>query len=564
MGNPVPSTDALAAAAGSAPAVARRRSPLEAAVLRGPRWPIASQSGQVRSRANSCANERFRLAQLTGAGVSGRRFEPPRAPARPFRTRDRRRPGRPQTLKGPRDAPRVFLLRRRRAVRRSPACRLGIWMGMHEDFTLAPVHAHINLLGWVTLALYGLYHRGVERASNRPRLDPGRLRRARRAADDRRPRRLPRHRRPQPPPSSSAAPLLVILGMALFLAVLVTDLRRRAPAGARRSPAPEAAAMTALPTRTRDLRQLHLRQPQLGPLPAAPRRRRDLDLLQVRHHLDAEHPAPPRLSRRPAPVGRRGLALARPADDDSTPPSPASRRRPTAASSRATCRSTACPSTRRCATSSSSATRATSSCRSGTTIPSYTEAQSRASTPPARRRADAALPGRHPRALAALDQRGLVPVAERGLAALGQPLPHRLLVALPPPAEHPLRPLRRPARRPARRDRRASPASSASRSTPPAATRSPARSPSTRCAATPPRRPDARGADARRLAATAPTPSSSGHQRPLARRAHRRPSSPLYDAAKARCLPPDCAAYLEGGRAAWTEPAARCRPAAGA
>ena len=44
---------------------------------------------------------------------------------------------------------------------------LGIWMGMHEDFTLAPVHAHINLLGWVTLALYGLYHRGVERASNR-------------------------------------------------------------------------------------------------------------------------------------------------------------------------------------------------------------------------------------------------------------------------------------------------------------------------------------------------------------------------------------------------------------
>ena len=44
---------------------------------------------------------------------------------------------------------------------------LGIWMGMNEDFTLAPVHAHLNLLGWVTLALYGLYHRGVERGSNR-------------------------------------------------------------------------------------------------------------------------------------------------------------------------------------------------------------------------------------------------------------------------------------------------------------------------------------------------------------------------------------------------------------
>jgi hypothetical protein len=44
---------------------------------------------------------------------------------------------------------------------------LGIWMGMQEDFTLAPAHAHLNLLGWVTLALYGLYHLGVERPPNR-------------------------------------------------------------------------------------------------------------------------------------------------------------------------------------------------------------------------------------------------------------------------------------------------------------------------------------------------------------------------------------------------------------
>jgi hypothetical protein len=43
---------------------------------------------------------------------------------------------------------------------------LGIWMGMNDDFTLAPAHAHINLLGWVTLALYGLYHRGVERVGD--------------------------------------------------------------------------------------------------------------------------------------------------------------------------------------------------------------------------------------------------------------------------------------------------------------------------------------------------------------------------------------------------------------
>lgn len=44
---------------------------------------------------------------------------------------------------------------------------LGIWMGLNEDFTLAPVHAHTNLLGWVTLSLYGLYHRGVDRQHRR-------------------------------------------------------------------------------------------------------------------------------------------------------------------------------------------------------------------------------------------------------------------------------------------------------------------------------------------------------------------------------------------------------------
>lgn len=44
---------------------------------------------------------------------------------------------------------------------------LGIYMGLNGDFALAPVHAHINLLGWVTMALYGLYHRGVARQGNR-------------------------------------------------------------------------------------------------------------------------------------------------------------------------------------------------------------------------------------------------------------------------------------------------------------------------------------------------------------------------------------------------------------
>jgi len=33
---------------------------------------------------------------------------------------------------------------------------LGIIMGAKEDFTLAPVHAHLNLLGWIAITLYGL------------------------------------------------------------------------------------------------------------------------------------------------------------------------------------------------------------------------------------------------------------------------------------------------------------------------------------------------------------------------------------------------------------------------
>ena len=36
---------------------------------------------------------------------------------------------------------------------------LGIWMGANQNFTLAPAHAHLNLVGWVTLSLYGVAHR---------------------------------------------------------------------------------------------------------------------------------------------------------------------------------------------------------------------------------------------------------------------------------------------------------------------------------------------------------------------------------------------------------------------
>ena len=35
---------------------------------------------------------------------------------------------------------------------------LGLAMAVSQDHSLAPVHAHINLLGWVTSALFGGYY----------------------------------------------------------------------------------------------------------------------------------------------------------------------------------------------------------------------------------------------------------------------------------------------------------------------------------------------------------------------------------------------------------------------
>lgn len=35
---------------------------------------------------------------------------------------------------------------------------MGIMMGIKQDFTLAPAHAHLNLIGWVSLALMGFYY----------------------------------------------------------------------------------------------------------------------------------------------------------------------------------------------------------------------------------------------------------------------------------------------------------------------------------------------------------------------------------------------------------------------
>jgi hypothetical protein len=41
----------------------------------------------------------------------------------------------------------------------------GIFMGASQDFTLAPAHAHLNLIGWVTMALYGTFYALAREAS---------------------------------------------------------------------------------------------------------------------------------------------------------------------------------------------------------------------------------------------------------------------------------------------------------------------------------------------------------------------------------------------------------------
>ena len=42
----------------------------------------------------------------------------------------------------------------------------GIAMGIQQDFTLAPAHAHLNLIGGVLLFVFGLYYRLVPAAGS--------------------------------------------------------------------------------------------------------------------------------------------------------------------------------------------------------------------------------------------------------------------------------------------------------------------------------------------------------------------------------------------------------------
>jgi len=42
----------------------------------------------------------------------------------------------------------------------------GIAMGISQNFTLAPAHAHLNLIGGVLLFLFGLYYRVIPQAGS--------------------------------------------------------------------------------------------------------------------------------------------------------------------------------------------------------------------------------------------------------------------------------------------------------------------------------------------------------------------------------------------------------------
>jgi len=41
---------------------------------------------------------------------------------------------------------------------------MGVWMGANQDFVLRPVHAHINLLGFASMMLFGLFYRSFPAA----------------------------------------------------------------------------------------------------------------------------------------------------------------------------------------------------------------------------------------------------------------------------------------------------------------------------------------------------------------------------------------------------------------
>jgi hypothetical protein len=45
---------------------------------------------------------------------------------------------------------------------------LGIYMGVAQDFQLAPVHGHLNLVGWASLALFAALYRAFPELARSP------------------------------------------------------------------------------------------------------------------------------------------------------------------------------------------------------------------------------------------------------------------------------------------------------------------------------------------------------------------------------------------------------------
>lgn len=41
---------------------------------------------------------------------------------------------------------------------------VGLYMAANQDFTLRPLHSHLNLMGWVSMLLFGLYYAVVKDA----------------------------------------------------------------------------------------------------------------------------------------------------------------------------------------------------------------------------------------------------------------------------------------------------------------------------------------------------------------------------------------------------------------
>lgn len=44
---------------------------------------------------------------------------------------------------------------------------MGIFMAASHDHTLSPAHAHLNLLGWVSMGIFGLYYQASPTAGDR-------------------------------------------------------------------------------------------------------------------------------------------------------------------------------------------------------------------------------------------------------------------------------------------------------------------------------------------------------------------------------------------------------------